>query len=116
MSAPIAHLPNFMRSPITQRPLVRYSLHNALSFDTDSARLPSMDADIAAYLRALAERVRRNVPLRHDPEYFHVEKACICQDLEHLARDFEPCSLPGPTIMVQRRRSVRRTVERHRST
>jgi hypothetical protein len=64
-------------------------------------------------LRALSERVRRNVP---HPERFHVEKSCICQDLEHLARDFEPCSLPGPTIIVQRRRSVRRTVERHRST
>jgi hypothetical protein len=48
-----------------------------------------MDADIAAYLRALAERVHRNVPLRHNPERFHVEKACICQNLEHLARDFE---------------------------
>jgi hypothetical protein len=48
-----------------------------------------MDADIAAYLRALAERVHRNVPLRHNPERFHVEKACIAQDLELLAQWLE---------------------------
>jgi hypothetical protein len=73
-----------------------------------------MDADIAAYLRALAGRVRRNVPLRSDPERFHVEKSCICQDLEHLARDFEICAQPGPTIIVKRsRRPLRRSVEHH---
>jgi len=44
-----------------------------------------VDADLAAKPRALAERVRRNVPLRRDPERFHVAKSCICQDLEHMA-------------------------------
>jgi hypothetical protein len=48
-------------------------------------RRSAYDADLAAYLRALAECVRRNVPLRRDPERFHVERTCICQDLEHLA-------------------------------
>jgi hypothetical protein len=59
--------------------------------------------DIAAELRALSERVRRNVPLRSDPEHFHVEKACLCQDLEHLARHIEERSGPQLTIHRQRR-------------
>jgi hypothetical protein len=46
---------------------------------------PSMDADLAAKPRALAERVRRHVPDRRDPDRFHTEKSCICQDLERVA-------------------------------
>jgi hypothetical protein len=42
-----------------------------------SWKTTTMDADIAAYLRALAERVHRNVPQRRDPERFYVDKACI---------------------------------------
>jgi uncharacterized protein (DUF2252 family) len=61
------------------------------------------DADLAAKLRALAERVRRNVPLRRDPERFHVEKSCICQDLEHLAEQFERPTDPQITVSRQRR-------------
>jgi hypothetical protein len=59
--------------------------------------------DRAAKLRALSERVRRNVPLRSDPERFHVEKACICQDLEHLASDFEDKARPHITVSRQHR-------------
>jgi hypothetical protein len=62
-----------------------------------------MDADLAAYLRALAERVHRNVPHRRDHERFHVEKACICQDLEHLAKDFEDRAQPQITVRRQHR-------------
>jgi hypothetical protein len=52
---------------------------------TDALRRSAYDADLAAKLRALAGRVRRNVALRRDPERFHVDKSCIAQDLEHLA-------------------------------
>ena len=41
--------------------------------------------EVAASLRALADRVRRLAPHRGDPERFHVEKSCITQDLEELA-------------------------------
>jgi hypothetical protein len=44
-------------------------------------------ADVAASLRALADRVRRLVPHRRDPERFHVDKSCITQDLEELAAE-----------------------------
>jgi hypothetical protein len=60
-----------------------------------------MDADLAAKLRALADRVRRNVPLRHDPEHFHVEKACLCQDLEYLASQIEE---QGVNLTINRQR------------
>jgi hypothetical protein len=33
---------------------------------------------------------RRNVPHRRDPERFHVEKSCVCQDLERIADELEP--------------------------
>jgi glutaredoxin len=71
-------------------------------------RRSAYDADLAAKLRALAERVRRNVPLRSDPERFHVEKACLCQDLEHLARRLEERSTPQLTINRQHRTMVLR--------
>jgi hypothetical protein len=57
----------------------------------------------AAELRALADRVRRNVPHRRDPERFHVEKSCVCQDLERLARRFEERP-PKPELRVTRQR------------
>jgi hypothetical protein len=41
--------------------------------------------EVAASLRALADRVRRLVPRRRDPERFRVDKSCITQDLEELA-------------------------------
>jgi hypothetical protein len=59
------------------------------------------EADLAAKLRALAERVSRNVPLRRDPERFHVEKYCICQDLEHLASE---CEEKQERLKIDRRR------------
>jgi hypothetical protein len=42
-------------------------------------------SDVAAKLRAIVERVRRNVPHRRDPERFHIEKSCLWQDLERIA-------------------------------
>lgn len=36
-------------------------------------------------LRDLAQRVRRNVPDRHDPERFHGEKDEIARELEDMA-------------------------------
>lgn len=62
-----------------------------------------MDAGLAAELRALADRVRRNVPHRRDPERFHTEKSCVCQDIERLARRFEECP-PRPELRVSRNR------------
>jgi hypothetical protein len=47
-------------------------------------------SDVAAKLRAIVERVRRNVPHRRDPERFHVEKSCVCQDLERIAEALDP--------------------------
>jgi hypothetical protein len=47
-------------------------------------------------LRALSERVSRNVPHRRDPERFHIEKSCICQHLEHLASMIEERAEPLP--------------------
>ena len=67
-----------------------------------------MDTDVAAELRALADRVRRNVPHRRDPERFHTEKSCVCQDLECLARRFE-YTKPAP-LRVTRARERSRTV------
>ncbi len=63
-----------------------------------------MDADVADALRALAQRVRQNVPHRRDPERFHVEKSCIAQDLARLAEGIEVGSPPP------RRRTPRRVV------
>jgi hypothetical protein len=44
--------------------------------------------------------VARNVACGRDPERFHVEKSCIAQDLEHLARDLEERS----ALTINRRR------------
>lgn len=56
------------------------------------------DADLAAELRALEERVQRNVPHRRDPERFHVEKSCIAQDLSRLADRFERGGAERPAV------------------
>ena len=58
----------------------------------------------------MAERVSRNVPLRRDPEHFHIEKSCITQDLEYLATMLDEQSAQ---ITVNRRR---RTLGGHRVT
>jgi hypothetical protein len=47
--------------------------------------------------------VARNVPLRRDPERFHVEKSCIYQDLEYVAGLIEEQSKPQITVSRQRR-------------
>jgi hypothetical protein len=44
-----------------------------------------VDADLAAELRALIRRVRYNIPHRHDPERFHLEKSEIERCLLTLA-------------------------------
>ena len=45
-----------------------------------------MDADVAEALRALAKRVRHNVPTGHNPERFHIEKSEIEGALSRLAK------------------------------
>jgi hypothetical protein len=59
--------------------------------------------------------VRRNVPLRHDPEYFHIETACIVQDLHHLARDFEERTQPHITVSREHRTVFVDGVRQHRT-
>jgi len=55
----------------------------------------------------LSERVRRDVPLRLDPERFHFEKNFIAQDLEHLANELEESQPPSSDHHSSRqRRSV----------
>jgi hypothetical protein len=84
------------------------------SFQHHPSPLPSMPAvaggpasDLAAKLRALAERVRRNVRLRPDPERFHIEKSCICQDLEHIASMFvEKQERRGGLTINRQRRAI----------
>lgn len=50
------------------------------------------NADVAAKLRALAARVRNNLPRRNDPERFHIEKDEIARELLSLAVPFEAMS------------------------
>lgn len=47
-------------------------------------------ADLAAELRALAKRVRRNLPLSRNPEKFHEEISGISRALEALAGQAAP--------------------------
>lgn len=50
-----------------------------------------MDAErTAKVLRELASRVRRLMPLNHEPERFHVEKSEIIRDLTSMAEEFAP--------------------------
>ena len=48
-----------------------------------------MKPDLAAQLRALASRVRANLPRRSDPEQFHVEKDDIAKALLTIANAIE---------------------------
>jgi hypothetical protein len=74
-----------------------------------------MDADLAAKLRALAERVARNVPHRR-AERFHTEKSCIAQDLEHLAQELDERSSAHPArIEVNRKQRAQLTRNSTRS-
>lgn len=70
-------------------------------------------ADAAAALRALVDRVRRNVPLNADPERFHLEKSEIARGLLDLADAIAPGSIrqgrvdgarPKPPVVAGRRR------------
>jgi hypothetical protein len=61
-----------------------------------------VNADAAEQLRALALRVRHNLPRRRDPEKFHVEKSDIEKALVTLAN-----KLDGTT---ERRSKPRRVV------
>lgn len=51
-----------------------------------------MDADVAADLRALAQRVRYNLPHRHNPEQFHIEKSEIERALRTIANRLDGTS------------------------
>jgi hypothetical protein len=61
-----------------------------------------MDTDVAAELRALSDRVRRNVPHRRDPQRFHTEKSCIVQDLEALANRLDDRAANPAKLTVSR--------------
>lgn len=74
-----------------------------------------MDTDVAAELRALSDRVRRNVPHRRDPERFHTEKSCIVQDLEALAGVFEDRAIKPEKLEVNRTRRPVLTNRVHRA-
>lgn len=51
-----------------------------------------MNAERAAeQLRALASRVRRNHPMRNDPERFHIEVSEIAHELADIAEWLVPC-------------------------
>ncbi|HEX4237715.1 MAG TPA: hypothetical protein VHZ64_07230 [Xanthobacteraceae bacterium] len=60
-----------------------------------------MDADVAEQLRALARRVRHNVPHHRDPERFHVEKSEIEHALGRLAAHSTSgaFSFPGTSLV-----------------
>lgn len=49
-----------------------------------------MSEALPTRIHALARRVDRNVPRRHDPEAFHAEKSEIAADLRRLAREVTP--------------------------
>lgn len=49
--------------------------------------------DAAEQLRALASRVRRNVPVSGDPERFHMEASEIAHDLVLVAEQIVPSTL-----------------------
>lgn len=74
-----------------------------------------MSVDLAAELRALASRVRRNLPDRHDPERFHEELSEIAHCLGALANGLRPIG-PAPkgrpevvtTVVNGRRIAVQR--------
>lgn len=51
--------------------------------------------DVAATLRALVDRVRRNVPLGGDPERFHLEKSEIARRMLDLADALAPDERPA---------------------
>jgi hypothetical protein len=55
---------------------------------------PPVD-DAADQLRALALRVRHNLPGRHDPEKFHIEKSEIERTLLRIAAKFDGRNRPS---------------------
>ena len=48
-------------------------------------RVQRLDTPPTGTLLALADRLRRLCPSRHDPEHFHVEKSAIEGELRQLA-------------------------------
>jgi hypothetical protein len=64
--------------------------------------------DVAAGLRALADRVRRNIPLNSDPERFHEEKSEIARGLIDIAEGVSPggrrASVPVAVEVSEKRR------------
>jgi hypothetical protein len=53
-------------------------------------------SDAAEQLRALAERVRRNVPRRRDPERFHMESSEIARGILDIAGTLSFDREPAP--------------------
>lgn len=51
--------------------------------------------DAADKLRALASRVRRNLPLNSDPERFHVEMSVIARAILDVADELDPTARRG---------------------
>jgi hypothetical protein len=47
-------------------------------------------AEAARRLREIVDRVRRLMPLRSDPERFHVDRDSVAVDLGRLARELDP--------------------------
>ena len=58
----------------------------------------------AGRLRIPKARSSSNVPLRRDPERFHIEKSCVAQDLQHLASRLEDRDSNPAKIEIARHR------------
>lgn len=58
-------------------------------FDDKRAPVIAAQPPDAATLYALARRIQRLMPSRHDPEAFHIEKSELADALRHLARALE---------------------------
>jgi hypothetical protein len=66
-----------------------------------------VSAELAEHIRGLARRVRRLLPLNHDPEAFHIEKDAIAHELLILAGRYgPPRSEPRPSGRVVMKRQI----------
>lgn len=69
-------------------------------------------ADVAAKLRALADRVRRNLPMNGDPERFHLEKSEIARAIINMAIRIEAKLAPVAPVKPMPRNAKGRTIIR----
>lgn len=65
-----------------------------------------MKSDVAAELRALASRVRRNMPDRHNPERFHEEADDIAHSINAIASSLPAECEEVPVEPSRRRKAV----------